>query len=79
MAGDNENIMNVNAFAQQKAAEVAELRVLNEQLRRRTKRAEHLLETIYDSWTWRIGRVVLFPASAARVIKNRRAGLRRWR
>lgn len=62
-------------FAQRKAAEAAELRVTVEQLRRRTNRAEYLLENVYNSWTWRVGRLVLFPASIVRAIRNRRAGL----
>ena len=75
MIDDHEHLAQLKAFAQQKAAEAADLRVNVEQLRRRTNRAEYLLENVYNSWTWRVGRLVLFPASIVRVIRNRRAGL----
>jgi hypothetical protein len=65
----------MKSFAQQKAAEAADLRVTVEQLSKRAKRAEFLLENVYQSWTWRIGRIVLFPASIVRFIRNKRAGL----
>lgn len=66
----------LRAFASQKAAQVAELRVTVDQLNKRTKRAEFLLENVYHSWTWRVGRIILFPASIVRRVRNRRAGLK---
>ena len=76
LVDDNDaRVHGMKSFAQQKAAEAADLRVTVEQLTKRAKRAEFLLENIYQSWTWRIGRVVLFPASIVRLIRNKRAGL----
>ena len=63
-------------FAQARSAEAAELRVLLAQLDRRTKRAEYLLDTIYSSWTWRVGRLVLFPVSIARYVRSRQVGMK---
>lgn len=76
MTDSYETEVQLKRYAQQKAAEAAELRVTVEQLRRRTKRAEYLLDKVYESWTWRIGRLLLFPASVVRASRNRRAGLR---
>ena len=76
LVDDNDaRVYGMKSFAQQKAAEAADLRVTVEQLSKRAKRAEFLLENVYQSWTWRIGRIVLFPASIVRFIRNKRAGL----
>ena len=71
----SEDLRTCRELFQEKALETAELRTLVSQLRRRNARAEFLLDKVYDSWTWKIGRVVLFPATFIRLIRNKRAGL----
>ena len=61
----------VRAFAQVQAAETAEFRLLATTLDRRVKLLEREVRVMRSSWTWRVGRVVLFPVTVARVIKNR--------
>jgi hypothetical protein len=69
--------MNINEtddvmrFAREQAAEAAELRLKVKHLSRRLRRAEHRLDNIYSSWTWRCGRVILFPVSLVRWIRVR--------
>ena len=58
-------------FAQEQAAEAAELRLKVAFLDRRLRLAERRLDTIYSSWTWRLGRVVLFPVTLARYVRDR--------
>jgi hypothetical protein len=58
-------------FAQEQAAEAAELRLKVKHLERRLRRSEARLDTIYSSWTWRMGRVILFPLTIARLIRKR--------
>ena len=61
----------VRAFAQVQAAETAEFRLLATTLDRRVKLLEREVRVMRSSWTWRVGRVVLFPVTVERVIKNR--------
>lgn len=61
----------VRAFAQVQAAETAEFRLLATTLDRRVKLLEREVRVMRSSWTWRVGRVVLFPVTITRVIKNR--------
>lgn len=61
----------VRAFAQVQAAETAEFRLLATTLDRRVKLLEREVRVMRSSWTWRVGRVVLFPVTVARVIKKR--------
>ena len=61
----------VRTFAQVQAAETAEFRLLATTLDRRVKLLEREVRVMRSSWTWRVGRVVLFPVTIARVIKNR--------
>ena len=61
----------VRAFAQVQAAETAEFRLLATTLDRRVKLLEREVRVMRSSWTWRVGRVVLFPVTVARVVKNR--------
>ena len=58
-------------FAQEQAAEAAELRLKVKHLERRLRLAEKRLETIYSSWTWRAGRLLLFPITALRIARRR--------
>ena len=61
----------VRAFAQVQSAETAEFRLLATPLDRRVKLLERELGMMRNYWTWRVGRVVLFPVTIARVIKHR--------
>ncbi len=61
----------VRAYARAQAAETAEFRLLAATLDRRVKKLEHELDTIRSSRTWRIGRLVLFPVTLARIARNR--------
>jgi len=61
----------VLAYAKEQAAEAAELRLKVKHLERRLRRAEKRLETIYSSWTWKIGRIILFPLAIARWLQDR--------
>ena len=58
-------------FAQQQAAEAADLRLKVVFLERRLLQLERRLETVHSSWTWRLGRIVLFPVSIFRYIRHR--------
>jgi hypothetical protein len=51
----------VREFARKEAAEAAELRLKVRWLEVQNKKLERRLSRVYRSWTWRIGRVVLFP------------------
>jgi hypothetical protein len=51
----------IREFAMQQAAEAAELRVKVRRLERDNERLLRRLNRVYSSWTWRAGRLVLFP------------------
>ena len=61
----------VRTFAQVQSANSAEFRLLAASLDRRVKLLEREVRIMHNSWTWRVGRVVLFPVTIARAIKNR--------
>lgn len=61
----------VRTFAQVQAAETAEFRLLAASLDRRIKIKEREIRMMRNSWTWRIGRLVLFPVTLTRIVKNR--------
>ena len=48
-------------FAQEQAAEAAEWKTQVVLLFKENHRLRRRLNRVYGSWTWRIGRVVLFP------------------
>lgn len=58
-------------FAQQQAADAADLRLKVVFLERRLLQLERRLETIHSSWTWRVGRVILFPVTLIRYFQRR--------
>ena len=58
-------------FAQDQASEAADLRLKVLFLERRLRVLERQLETIRSSWTWRIGRLILFPITVARWTKKK--------
>ena len=61
----------VMKFAQQQAAEATDLRLKVAFLERRLLQLERRLMTIQKSWTWRLGRIVLFPVTLARCVRDR--------
>ena len=61
----------VMKFAQQQAAEAADLRLKVAFLEGRLRQLERRLMTIQKSWTWRLGRIVLFPVTLARYVRDR--------
>jgi hypothetical protein len=68
---DERELKEVITFAQRESAEAAELRLKVKHLERRLRHAESRLATIYSSWTWRAGRVVLFPLSLLRWARSK--------
>ena len=56
-----ETLESIQVFAMQQAAEAAELRVKVRRLERDNERLLRRLNRVYESWTWRVGRLVLFP------------------
>jgi len=57
-------------FAQKQAAEAADLRLKVVFLERRLRQMERRLDTKNSSWTWRLGRIVLFPVTLARYVRD---------
>lgn len=58
---NNEEFARLREFAKQQAADAASLRIDNARLKRDNKRLTRRLDRVYSSWTWRAGRLVLFP------------------
>ena len=72
-----EDLKKVRAFAREQAAEAADLRLMVKFLQREHKIMHRRLERVYRSYTWRVGRVVLFPIHIAQwaMAKLRRRGM----
>ena len=72
-----EDMKKVRAFAREQAAEAADLRLMVKFLEREHKIMRRRLERVYRSYTWRVGRVVLFPIHIAQwaMAKLRRRGM----
>ena len=51
----------VRQYAQEQSAEAADLRLKVRWLERENQKLARRLGRVYSSWTWRTGRVVLFP------------------
>jgi hypothetical protein len=58
-------------YAQEQAAEAAELRIKVRWLERDNKKLSRRLKKVYRSWTWRVGRAVLFPYYLVRWVVER--------
>lgn len=58
---DNDALEKLRTFAREKAAIAADLRIEVRRLQRDNKRLTRRLDRVYRSWTWRAGRVILFP------------------
>ena len=61
MSVSENDLEKVRAFAREQAAEAADLRLKVKFLEREHKLMHRRLTRVYRSWTWRVGRVVLFP------------------
>jgi hypothetical protein len=66
----------VREFAREQAALAAEYRMRVRILERDNRRLSRRLNRVYRSWTWRIGRVVLFPYYGVAWLLNRVRGQR---
>ncbi len=64
MAGSEKDLAKVREFAREQAALAAEYKMQAEYLNKENARLRRRLGKIYASWTWRAGRVVLFPYHA---------------
>jgi len=62
----------LRAFAREKAAEAADLRLKVQFLEREQKKILRRLNRVYRSWTWRAGRLVLFPYHFVSMLIERR-------
>lgn len=51
----------VKQYAQEQASEAAELRLKVRWLEKENGKLQRRLNRVHRSWTWRAGRVVLFP------------------
>mgnify|MGYP006285054635 CR=1 FL=1 len=60
-ANKDEGISQMRAFAIERAAEAADLRLRVAQLEIENQRLKRRLNRIHRSWTWRAGRAVLLP------------------
>jgi hypothetical protein len=65
------DIENLRRYGQEQAAEAAELRLKVRSLEGQNKKLERRLKRVYRSWTWRAGRVLLFPYYAIQWIIER--------
>ena len=72
-----EDMKKVRAYAREQAAEAADLRLKVKFLEREHKIMHRRLERVYRSYTWRVGRVVLFPIHIAQwaMAKLRQRGM----
>ena len=61
MAARDEDIEKSLEFARNQAMRAAEFKMQIDYLFRENVRLRHRLDKVHRSWTWRIGRVVLFP------------------
>ena len=59
--GTEGDIQKLRAFARNQAMRSAEFKLQLDYLQRENRRLRRRLHKIHSSWTWRIGRVVLFP------------------
>ena len=72
-----EDLNTVRAYAREQAAEAADLRLKVKFLEREHTIMHRRLERVYRSYTWRVGRVVLFPIHIAQwaMAKLRQRGM----
>jgi hypothetical protein len=61
MAGSDEDLAKLREFAREQAELAAEYKMQAVYLQKENVRLRRRLGKFYSSWTWRAGRVVLFP------------------
>ena len=61
MAGSDDDLAKLREFAREEAARTAEYKMRVRYLKSENARLQRRLGKVYASWTWRAGRVVLFP------------------
>lgn len=61
MVTDADDVAEILRYAQELAAEAAELRLKVRWLEQENNKLRRRLNRVYRSWTWRVGRVVLVP------------------
>lgn len=61
MTQNSHDVDRLLRFAQEQAAEAAELRLENRWLEKENMKLRRRLSKVYRSWTWRLGRILLFP------------------
>ena len=71
MSVSPDELAKVREFAREQAAIAAEYRMRVRILERDNKRLSRRLNRVYRSWTWRLGRVVLFPYYVVAWLLNR--------
>jgi hypothetical protein len=72
MSPAEKDVEHLREYARQKAAEAAEYRAYNEFLLKEQKKLRRRLDRVYSSWTWRVGRVVLFPVHLSQKFRDKR-------
>lgn len=61
MPNHDDDLVRAREFAREQAALAAEYKLRVKFLKKENARLERRLRKVYASWTWRVGRVVLFP------------------
>ena len=64
MAGSEEDLAKLREFAREQADRATEYKMQVRYLNKENARLRRRLGKVYSSWTWRAGRVVLFPYHA---------------
>ena len=64
MAGSEEDLAKLREFAREQADRATEYKMQVRYLNKENARLRRRLAKVYASWTWRAGRVVLFPYHA---------------
>jgi hypothetical protein len=72
MSPTEKDVESLREYARQKAAEAAEYKAHNEFLLREQRKLTRRLDRVYSSWTWRVGRVVLFPLHLGQKFRDKR-------
>jgi hypothetical protein len=67
-----DEIEKLRRYAREKAAEAAEYKAQNKFLLKEQKKLKRRLDRVYSSWTWRAGRVVLFPLHLGQKFRDKR-------
>jgi hypothetical protein len=62
---DTDDLQRARQYAREQAAEAAEYRLRVKHLERENAKLLRRLNKVYRSWTWRAGRIVLFPYHGA--------------